>query len=48
MYTSKLGSLCLCLHWHYGGNQESSLDMNLSAISASHASVHITEQSWTM
>lgn len=48
MYTSISGSLWLCLHWHLSGNQESSLDMKLSAIPASCALVHTTEQSWTM
>lgn len=48
MYTSISGSLWLCLQWHLSGNQESSLDMKLSAIPSSCALVHTTEQSWTM
>lgn len=49
MYTSKSGSLWMCLHWYLNRKaQESCLDVNLSAIPTSHALVHITEQSWTM
>lgn len=48
MYISKSGSLWLHLHRHLSGNRETSPGMNLSAVPASCASVHITEQSWTM